>query len=86
LADLNLNPGTGAGQFKAATQPKSADRLIVPPADPTQPVTSYWYNSTSGKWYDGLREVPSAEIPSGQGFFIKKSTDSTFSTWTMPQE
>jgi autotransporter-associated beta strand protein len=86
LADLNLNPGTGAGQFKAATQPKSADRLIVPPADPTQPVTSYWYNSTSGKWYDGLREVPSAAIPAGQGFFIKKSTDSTFSTWTMPQE
>ena len=86
LADLNLNPGTGAGQFKAATQPKSADRLIVPPADPTQPVTSYWYNSGNSKWYDGLREVPSAAIPSGQGFFIKKSTDSTFSTWTMPQE
>ena len=86
LADLNLNPGTGAGQFKAATQPKSADRLIVPPADPTQPVTSYWYHSGNSKWYDGLREVPSAAIPSGQGFFIKKSTDSTFSTWTMPQE
>lgn len=86
LADLNLNPGTGAGQFKAATQPKSADRLIVPPADPTQPVTSYWYHSGSSKWYDGLNEVPSAAIPAGQGFFIKQSTDSTFSTWTMPQE
>jgi hypothetical protein len=86
LADLNLNPGTGDGQFKAATQPKSADRLIVPPADPTQPVTSYWYHSGSSKWYDGLNEVPSAAIPAGQGFFIKKSTDSTFSTWTMPQE
>jgi L-alanine-DL-glutamate epimerase-like enolase superfamily enzyme len=37
-------------------------------------------------WMDGLRAVPSAEIPAGQGFFIKKASDSTFSTWTLPAE
>ena len=86
LTDLNLNPGTGAGQFKAAAKPSSADRLIVPPVVSTDPVTSYWYHTGSGQWYDGLTAVPSASIPAGQGFFIKRATDSTFSTWTMPAE
>jgi hypothetical protein len=86
LTDLNLNPGTGAGQFKAAAKPSSADRLIVPPVVSTDPVTTYWYHSSSGQWYDGLSPVPSASIPAGQGFFIKRATDSTFSTWTMPAE
>jgi hypothetical protein len=35
---------------------------------------------------DGLRAVPTAEIPAGQGFFIKKASDSTFNTWTLPAE
>ena len=86
LTDLNLNPGTGAGQFKAASKPSSGDRLIVPPVVSTDPVTSYWYHTGSGQWYDGLSPVPSASIPAGQGFFIKRAPDSTFSTWTMPAE
>ena len=86
LTDLNLNPGTGAGQFKAASKPSGGDRLIVPPSVSTDPVTSYWYHTGSGQWYDGLSPVPSASIPAGQGFFIKRATDSTFSTWTMPAE
>jgi hypothetical protein len=86
LADMNLNPGTGSGQFKAASKPSSADRLIVPPVISTDPTITYWYRSTDNKWYDGLREVPSATIPAGQGFFIKKASDSTFSTWTLPAE
>ena len=86
LTDLNLNPGTGAGQFKAASKPSSGDRLIVPPVVSTDPVTTYWYDTGSGQWYDGLSPVPSATIPAGQGFFIKRSPDSTFSTWTMPAE
>jgi hypothetical protein len=86
LTSLNLNPGTGAGQFKAASKPSGGDRLIVPPANSTDPVTTYWYHTTSGQWYDGLTPVPSAGIPAGQGFFIKRASDSTFSTWTMPAE
>ena len=86
LTSLNLNPGTGAGQFKASSKPSGGDRLIVPPANSTDPVTTYWYHTTSGQWYDGLTPVPSAGIPAGQGFFIKRASDSTFDSWTMPAE
>lgn len=86
LSDLNLNPGTGNGQFKAASKPSGGDRLIVPPAVSTDPVTTYWYHTGSGQWYDGLTPVPSASIPAGQGFFIKRAADSTFDSWTMPAE
>jgi hypothetical protein len=86
LTALNLDPGTSAGQFKAAAKPTAGDRLVVPPADPTQAVTTYWYRTSDGAWYDGLRPVPAASIPAGAGFFIKKASDSTFDTWTLPDE
>jgi len=83
IANMNLNPGTGAGQFKAAPKAKDADKVIVVDQT-TGAATNYYHNGTT--WMDGLRAVPSAEIPAGQGFFIKKASNSTFSTWTLPAE
>ena len=83
IANMNLNPGTGAGQFKAATKAKDADKVIVVDQT-TGAATNYYHNGTT--WMDGLRAVPTAEIPAGQGFFIKKASNSTFSTWTLPAE
>jgi hypothetical protein len=84
LADMNLNPGSGAGAFKQATSAKDADKIIVVDQT-TGAATSYYPHPVPG-WLDGLRAVPSATIPAGQGFFIKKASDSTFSTWTLPAE
>jgi hypothetical protein len=83
IANMNLNPGTGAGQFKAATKAKDADKVIVLDQT-TGAATNYYHNGTN--WMDGLRAVPSAEIPAGQGFFIKKASNSTFESWTLPAE
>jgi hypothetical protein len=83
IANMNLNPGTSAGQFKAATKAKDADKVIVVDQT-TGAATNYYHNGTT--WMDGLRAVPSAEIPAGQGFFIKKASNSTFSSWTLPAE
>lgn len=83
LADMNLNPGSGAGAFKTAAKAKDADKVIVVDQT-TGAATNYYHNGTN--WMDGLRAVPTAEIPAGQGFFIKKASDSTFSTWTLPAE
>jgi hypothetical protein len=83
LADMNLNPGSGAGAFKTAAKAKDADKVIVVDQT-TGAATNYYHNGTN--WMDGLRAVPSATIPAGQGFFIKKASDSTFSTWTLPAE
>jgi hypothetical protein len=83
IANMNLNPGTGAGQFKAAPKAKDADKVIVVDQT-TGAATNYYHNGTT--WMDGLRAVPTAEIPAGQGFFIKKASNSTFSTWTLPAE
>ncbi|MEI8293696.1 MAG: YDG domain-containing protein [bacterium] len=84
LADMNLNPGSGAGAFKAASKAKDADKVIV--VDPsTGAATSYYHHPTHG-WLDGLRPATSVAIPAGQGFFIKKATDSTFTDWTLPAE
>jgi hypothetical protein len=83
LADMNLNPGSGAGAFKTAAKAKDADKVIVVDQT-TGAATNYYHNGTT--WMDGLRAVPTAEIPAGQGFFIKKASDSTFNTWTLPAE
>ena len=83
ITNMNLNPGTGAGQFKAATKAKDADKVIVLDQT-TGAATNYYHNGTN--WMDGLRPVPTAEIPAGQGFFIKKASNSTFESWTLPAE
>jgi hypothetical protein len=84
IANMNLNPGSGAGQFKAATKAKDADKIIV--VDQTTGAATSYYSHPVHGWLDGLRAVPSATIPAGQGFFIKKASDSTFNTWTLPAE
>ena len=83
LTNMNLNPGSGAGAFKTASKAKDADKVIVVD-QATGAATNYYHNGTN--WMDGLRAVPAAEIPAGQGFFIKKASDSTFSSWTLPAE
>lgn len=82
LADLNLNPGTGVGQFKAANLVRNADRIFVPNAEGA--LVRYHHDGTN--WKQGPSIANDVTIPAGGAFFILKSTGSSFQNWVLPAE
>lgn len=82
LVDLNLNPGTGVGQFKTANFSRSADRIFVPDAEGN--LVRHHHNGTN--WISGQSNTNAQTIPPGAAFFILKATGSTFETWVLPAE
>jgi hypothetical protein len=82
LVDLNLNPGTGLGQFKTANISKNADRIFVPDAEGN--LVRHHHNGTN--WVSGPLITNDETIAPGAAFFILKATGSTFETWVLPAE
>jgi hypothetical protein len=82
LADLNLNPGIGAGQFKTANLVRNADRIFAP--DATGAFIRFHNNGTN--WMQGPTIANDITIPAGGAFFILKATGSSFETWVLPVE
>jgi hypothetical protein len=82
LADLNLNPGPGVGQFKTANLVRSADRIFVPNSEGA--LIRYHHDGTN--WKQGSSIANDVTVPAGGSFFILKATGSTFQSWVLPAE
>ena len=82
LADLNLDPGSGPGQFKTSALVRNADRIFAP--DSTGAFLRYHHDGTN--WMQGPAPANDVEIPPGGAFFILKATGSSFSSWVLPAE
>jgi hypothetical protein len=82
LADLNLNPGPGVGQFKTANLVRSADRIFVPNSEGV--LIRYHHDGTN--WKQGPAIANDLTVLPGGAFFILKATGSSFQSWTLPAE
>ncbi len=82
LADLNLDPGPGPGQFKTSALVRNADRIFAP--DASGAFLRYHHDGTN--WMQGPLPANDVEIPPGGAFFILKATGSSFSSWVLPAE
>jgi endonuclease G len=82
LADLNLNPGPGLGQFKTANLVRNADRIFVPNSEGA--LIRYHHDGTN--WKQGPSIANDITVPVGGSFFILKATGSTFQSWVLPAE